>query len=121
MIQRRADKEVAVFSAFDMSSADDWIMEVTMGSNEKIRIYEVFGTDGTPEEYICPGHVDSNTFREACQAEYSVKPLVVQHRWRRTKRIVKRDPEKKKARSYVTDVACLAGEQDAQAFTIGLV
>ena len=112
---------VAVFSAFIFTTAGVSFVEVNMGSNEKIRIYGVFGTDGNPEEYVCTGHVDSNTFREVCQAEYSVKPLVVQHRWRRTKRIVKRDPEKKRARSYVADVACLAGENDAQAFTIGLV
>lgn len=92
-----------------------------MGTDEKVRIYEVFGTDGDPEEYVCLGHVDSEKFREACQDEYDVKPLVVQHRWRKTRRIVKRDPEKKKARSYTTDVACLAGENGAEAFTVGLL
>lgn len=92
-----------------------------MVEQDKIRIYEVFGTDGDPEEYICSGHVDSEKFREACQNDYAVKPLVVQHRWRRTKRIVKRDPEKKRSRSYTTDVSCLANEKDAQAITVGLL
>jgi hypothetical protein len=92
-----------------------------MDNEEKIRIYEVFGSDGSPEEYVCQGHVDSDKFRKACENDYAVKPLVVQHRWRRTKRIVKRDPEKKKTRSYTTDVACLAYEKDAEAFTIGLL
>jgi len=91
--------------------------------NEKVplTIYEYLDSDGNPNEYICSGHVDSMTFREAVQQKFAVKPLVVQHRWRRSRRIVKQDPAKKKSLAYTTDVSCLAEDPGAQAITVGLL
>jgi len=90
-------------------------MEV--GNN--LTIYEYFSPEGDPDSYICTGHVDSTTFREAVHQKFSVKPKVVQHRWRRSKRIVKRDLEEKKFRGYTTDIACLSEEPGAFAITVG--
>ena len=90
-----------------------------MAENKRLTIYEYLNHDGDPDAYVCAGHVDSVTFRDAVQQEFSVKPLVVQHRWRRTKRIVKRDVEKKKTRGYTTNVICFSKEPDSYAVTVG--
>jgi len=92
-----------------------------MKDENPITIYEYLDPNGDPDTYICPGHVDSITFREAVQEKFFVKPMVVQHRWRRSKRIVKRDPEKKRVRGYTTDVACLSEEPGAYAITVGIL
>ncbi|MBU2645381.1 hypothetical protein KKI24_11805 [bacterium] len=92
-----------------------------MTEKNSLIIYEYLNPDGDPDVYICAGHVDSMTFREAVHRKFSVKPLVVQHRWRRTRRIVKRDEEKKRARGYTTDVTCLSEEPGARAVTVGLL
>ncbi len=64
--------------------------------NKKFNIYEYLDKEGQPEQYVCSGHVDSTEFRDKCQEMYAVKPMVVQHRWRRIKRVVKHDSGKKK-------------------------
>lgn len=92
-----------------------------MKEKKDLTIYEYLDPNGDPETYICSGHVDSTTFREAVQQEFSVKPLVVQHRWRRTKRIVKRDIEKKRSRGYTTQVVCPSEEPGASAITVGIL
>lgn len=91
-----------------------------MQSEERLTIYEYLNPEGDPDSYLCPGHVDSVIFREAVQQKFAVKPRVVQHRWQRSKRIVKRDPEQKNARGYTTDVSCVSGEPGAYAVTVGL-
>ncbi len=92
-----------------------------MKDESRLTIYEYLSPDGDADSYICSGHVDSMTFREAVQQKYAVKPMVVQHRWRRSKRIVKRDVEKKQIRGYTTDVACLSEEPGAYAITVGIL
>ena len=92
-----------------------------MEIDDKLIVYEYLDKDGQPEQYVCSGHIDSMKFREECEDMYSVKPLVIQHRWRRTKRIVKKDTKKKKTRVYLADVACLAEELDAYAVTVGTI
>ena len=92
-----------------------------MIENSRLTIYEYLNQNGDPDAYVCEGHVDSMTFRDAVQQEFSVKPLVVQHRWRRTKRIVKRDIEKKQARGYTTNVPCFSDEPDSFAVTVGIL
>ena len=92
-----------------------------MTEKNRLTIYEYLNRDGDPDAYVCSGHVDSMTFRDAVQQEFSVKPLVVQHRWRRTKRIVKRDIEKKRSRGYTTNVICYSEEPDSHAVTVGIL
>ncbi len=92
-----------------------------MTEKTRLTIYEYLNPNGDPDKYVCAGHVDSTAFRDAVLQEYSVKPLVIQHRWRRTKRIVKRDPEKKRARGYTTDVVCFPEEPDSHAVTVGIL
>lgn len=91
-----------------------------MNEENPLTIYEYVDPNGDPNTYMCNGHVDSITFREAVQEKFAVKPMIVQHRWRRSKRIVKRDIEKKRARVYTTDVACLSEEPGAYAITVGI-
>jgi hypothetical protein len=93
-----------------------------MANSKPIRIYEYFDHQGQSDQYVCSGHVDSEVFRDECQRTFAIRPKVVQHRWRRTRRIVRLDPDKKKrARGYITDVICPAGDPDAQEITIGLL
>lgn len=92
-----------------------------MDITEHIDIYECLDRSGDPSHYICHGHVDSQRFREECFREYSIRPMVIQHRWQKTKREVIRDAKKKRARSRITSIQCRASEQDAKAITIGLV
>jgi len=92
-----------------------------MNEKSRLTIYEYLDLNGVPETYICSGHVDSTTFRDAVQQKFAVKPLVVQHRWRRTKRIVKRNIEKKRSRGYTTDVLCPSEEPGSHAITIGIL
>ncbi|MCP4751031.1 MAG: hypothetical protein GY866_09070 [Proteobacteria bacterium] len=92
-----------------------------MEISDHFTVYEYCDMEGHPHQYCCNGHIDSERFREECQKKYSIRPLVVQHRWQRTKRIVKQDPERKRARGYTTEVACLDYERGAKAVTVGLV
>lgn len=90
-----------------------------METKDKLEIYEYCDQHGFPSQYTCEGHIDSVRFREECQRIFSAKPLVIQHRWQRTKRISVRHAEKKFARSFTTEVLCTAYEKGAQAVTIG--
>ncbi len=92
-----------------------------MKAKNRLFIYEYFSKNGHLEQYICFGHVDSEQFREQCQKMYSVKPLIIQHRWQRTKRIVKQYPDKKKNRDFLTEMVCSPEEQGARAITVGIV
>ena len=92
-----------------------------MEKQENLRIYEYFDQSGTPDHYACDGHVDSNAFREECQKTYAVKPMVIQHRWKRSRRIFKRISEKDKPRSFMTMVPCQPNEIGAKAVTVGLL
>ena len=92
-----------------------------MKKQENLRIYEYFDQFGSPDHYACEGHIDSESFREECQKSYYVKPLVIQHRWQRSRKIVKRRSEKDKPRSYVAVVPCHPNETGAKAVTVGLL
>lgn len=92
-----------------------------MNDEKGLTIYEYLSPNGDPDSYVCSGHVDSMAFREAVQKKYAVKPMIIQHRWRRSKRIVKRDLEKKRTRGYTTDVACLSEDPGAYAITVGIL
>ena len=77
-----------------------------MTEKNRLTIYEYLNRDGDPDAYVCSGHVDSMTFRDAVQQEFSVKPLVVQHRWRRNIglgiTVGRRDPA---LGAFITDAA----------------
>ena len=92
-----------------------------MEKTAQLRIYEYFDRNGSPDHYACEGHIDSQAFREECEKAYAVKPLVVQHRWQRSRRIVKRESEKVKPRSFMTLVPCQPNEAGAKAVTVGLL
>ena len=88
---------------------------------EHINIYECFNQSGDPSYYICNGHVDSDRFRDECYKEYAIRPLVVQHGWQKTKRIVFRETKRKRVHSRIDSVHCSSENRNASAITIGLV
>lgn len=94
-----------------------------MNYETTLTIYEYLDPNGDADAYICSGHIDSVRFREAVQEKYAVKPLVVQHHWRRSKRVVKPGTNQKRYRfrGYTTDVVCLSDDPGAYAVTVGLV
>jgi hypothetical protein len=92
-----------------------------MKKQPQLRIYEYFDKDGSPDHFACEGHIDSEAFRQECEKTYAVKPMVVQHRWQRSRRIVKRESEKHKTRSFMATVPCQSNEAGAKAVTVGLI
>ena len=92
-----------------------------METMEPFNIYECFDQNGDPIKYICQGHIDSTQFRDKCYEEYFVKPMVVQHRWRRTRKFVERQPDKKYARSYTRSERCSEFDNNATPVTVGLL
>jgi hypothetical protein len=91
-----------------------------MTREEHINIYEYFDQSGDPSYYVCSGHVESDRFRDECFKEYSIRPLVVQHRWQRTKRTLISETKRKKNRSRIDSVHCSPDNRNATAATIGL-
>ena len=97
------------------------IKGITMKKRAQLRIYEYFDQNGSPDHFACEGHIESEAFREECEKTYAVKPMVVQHRWQRSRRIVKRDSKKDKPRSFMALVPCQPHEAGAKAVTVGLL
>ncbi len=91
-----------------------------MNIKDQINIYEFIDQSGDPSHYICWGHVDSERFRDECFKGYSVRPLVIQHRWQRTRRVVQESGKRKKARTRIDSVQSQANDISASAVTIGL-
>ncbi len=92
-----------------------------MNIKDQINIYEFMNQSGDPSHYICWGHVDSERFREECFKEFSVRPMVIQHRWERTKRVVQQKKKQKRFKTRIDSIQCQADDQNAKAVTIGLV
>ncbi len=91
-----------------------------MERSDAINIYECFDQSGDPSHYICWGHVDSERFRDECYREFSVRPLVVQHRWQCTRKVLIKDHEKKKFRRRFDTIDCPETIKNATAITIGM-
>ncbi len=93
-----------------------------MDLKDHIDIYEFMDQSGDPSHYACWGHVDSDLFREECFKEYSVKPLVVQHSWQKTKNVIQSKKSKKhRTRTRTESVSCNQNDRNAMAITIGIV
>ncbi len=84
------------------------------------RINEYFDTNGTPHSFSCEGHVDSLLFREQCEKQYFIRPRKIQHEWQKAKWI-KRDPDKRHSRGYLTQAPCPWYMKGAKPITIGLI
>ena len=93
---------------------------MNMDIKNQINIYEFVDQSGDPSHYSCWGHVDSERFRDECFKEFSVRPLVVQHSWQRTKRVIQQQERRKKVRTRIDSVQCHPEDQNAMAVTIGL-
>jgi hypothetical protein len=91
-----------------------------MEVSDTIHIYECFDQGGDPSHYVCWGHVDSERFREECFKEYSVRPLVVQHRWQTTRKVLFTGSAKKRVHSRFDNVQSPDYVKNAQAVTIGI-
>ncbi|MBU2509983.1 hypothetical protein KJ966_01550 [bacterium] len=87
----------------------------------KFNIYEYLNRNGDPVEFVCDGHIDSIAFREKCYQDYFVKPMVIRHQWRKTRKIVERNQGKKFVKSYTKMISCTPGELGATPVTVGLV
>jgi len=92
-----------------------------MEQSEPINIYECFDQSGDPSHYICWGHVDSESFRDKCYTEYSVRPLVIQHKWQRTQKVLFKESEKKRTRGKFHNIQCSESAKNATAITVGIV
>lgn len=91
-----------------------------MQATQQFNIYECYDQSGENPEYICDGHIDSVAFREKCFQEFYVKPMIVRHQWRKTRRFKSLKPGEKKGRSYVGTVHCTTAERGAVPITVGL-
>ena len=91
-----------------------------MERSEAINIYECFDQSGDPSHYVCWGHVDSERFRDECYKEFSVRPLLVQHKWQCTRKVLFKDHDKKKLRRRFDTVECSENLENAKAVTIGM-
>ena len=92
-----------------------------METTEMFNIYECFDQDGEPSHYVCWGHVDSERFRNECFREYSVRPLVVQHRWQHTRKVLSKEPGRKRNRGRFTSMTYPENRRNATAVTVGIV
>ena len=93
---------------------------VKMNRTEQFNIYEYLDQSGDAVKYICDGHVDSVAFREKCFKEFYVKPMIVRHQWRKTKRFSNSNPGKKYGRSIIGTVHSGIEEMGSTPVTIGL-
>ncbi len=87
----------------------------------QINIYEFLNHNGDPIEFVCDGHIDSMMFREKCFKDYYVKPMVVRHQWRKTRKTLERKPGKKFGKLCSKTVSCDSEEKGAIPVTVGLL
>lgn len=92
-----------------------------MKNRYNFNIYECFDREGEPVKFVCDGHMDSDAFREKCLKDFMVKPKVVQHRWRRARKFLERDPDRKYARAYTASTNCPEWHPEATPETVGLL
>lgn len=92
-----------------------------MNREYDIDIYEFFSSEGLPSQYVCSGHINSEIFRDECEKQHFIKPLVIQHRWQQTKRVPRKNTGKKFTRGYTANVSCFKEEPGAKAVTVGLI
>ncbi|MCP4753404.1 MAG: hypothetical protein GY866_21145 [Proteobacteria bacterium] len=84
------------------------------------RLNEYFDSNGNLHSFVCSGHLDSTFFRDQCEKQYAVRPRIVNHFWHKSKWI-KKDPERKHSRGYLTHISLPHFEFGAEPVTIGLV
>ena len=95
--------------------------KTAMKTKNSFNIYECFDQDGQPVKYICDGHLDSEAFREKCYRDFFIKPKVVQHLWRRSRRFLERNPDRKFVRAYTGSTACSEWDSGATPETVGVL
>jgi len=87
---------------------------------KETHINEYFNSSGDLHSFSCEGHVDSMFFREQCEKEHFIRPGKIHHEWRKAQWI-KKDPEKKHSRGYLTQAPCPWYINGAKPVTIGWV
>ncbi len=92
-----------------------------MNLRQSINIYECLDQSGDPSFYMCWGHIDSERFREECFREYAIRPLVIQHQWQRSQRVLVKESKRTRFRSRVDCVNELNQRDSSKAVTIGLL